>query len=363
MSAIQKAEQPNLKRAENLPPRGNALVCLLACCWVSLATAATPERDEAVVKGVNYIGVSVSDLSAAVGFYRESADLEAVIDQALDENVVSALTGTASQPAQTSLLKSVNAQLRFMEFATAERDASDVAPVAVNGPGIAHICYQVADDTRTYQRFLAAGATHIGERELVQLNPRNAVVYAYGTDPDGIMFEVEHIDFSAISRPRKNDYRIRHVSLATPDMAPLLAFYSTLMEEPDPRRSGIGGTLGGEQFDQVSGLPGTRLEMAWFQVRNLELEIIQYHSHPTEVPAQPRPLQATGYNMVMFDVADLAAAESLVREAGGTIVSGTLAMDGGEAFFARDPDGNLLGFQHLPQTSVFTSRNFPDNGT
>ena len=68
-------------------------------------------------------------------------------------------------------------------------------------------------------------------------------------------------------------------------------------------------------------------------------------------------------NMVMFGVADLAAAESLVREAGGTIVSGTLAMDGGEAFFARDPDGNLLGFQHLPQTSVFTSRNFPDNGT
>jgi catechol 2,3-dioxygenase-like lactoylglutathione lyase family enzyme len=360
---MQFTPQPRLNRAKGFPSMRYALLCLLACCWSSLATAATPERDEAVVKGVNYIGVSVSDLSAAVNFYSESADLVEVSDEALAASVVRALGGADGQAVQTRVLKSVNAQLRFMEFASADRDISGVEPVPVNGPGIAHICYQVADETRTYQRFLAAGATHIGERDLVQLNPRNPVVYAYGNDPDGIMFEVEHIDFSAISRPRKNDYRIRHVSLATPAMAPMVAFYSTLMEEPEPRRSGIGGTLGGDQFDQVSGLPGTQLEMAWFQVRNLELEIIQYHSHPTEQPAQPRPLQATGYNMVMFDVGDLAAAEALVREAGGTVVSDTLAMDGGEAFFARDPDGNLLGFQRLPQTSVFTSRNFPDNGT
>jgi len=53
----------------------------------------------------------------------------------------------------------------------------------------------------------------------------------------------------------------------------------------------------------------------------------------------------------------------LIRESGGRIVSGVLAVDGGEAFFARDLDGNLLGFQDLPQESIFTSRNFPDNGT
>jgi hypothetical protein len=52
----------------------------------------------------------------------------------------------------------------------------------------------------------------------------------------------------------------------------------------------------------------------------------------------------------------------LVRETGGSIVSGVLAMDGGAAFFARDLDGKLLGFQDLPQESFFTSRNFPDNG-
>ena len=87
-----------------------------------------------------------------------------------------------------------------------------------------------------------------------------------------------------------------------------------------------------------------------------------YHSHPTQRPAEPRPLDALGYNMVMFDVADLNAAKALVREAGGTIATDTIAMDDGQAFFARDPDGNLLGFQVLPADSDFSSRNFPDNG-
>jgi hypothetical protein len=53
----------------------------------------------------------------------------------------------------------------------------------------------------------------------------------------------------------------------------------------------------------------------------------------------------------------------LVRETGGRIVSGVLARDGDEAFFARDLDGKLLGFQDLPQESFFTSRNFSDNGS
>ena len=342
---------------------GQAFWLALSLYYVAAASAATAERDEAIVQGVNYIGVSVSDLESTVAFYSEAADLEPVADQALPANVASALTGEATQAVPTRLLKSVNAQLRLMQFSAQDRAANQHSAVPVNGPGIAHICYQVADVTRTYQRFLEVGADHIGERELVQLNPRNPVVYAYAKDHDGIMFEVEHIDFSQISRPRKNDYRIRHVSLATPDMEPMVAFYSTLMEEPEPRRAGIGGTLGGAQFDQVSGLPGTQLEMAWFQVRNLELEIIQYHSHPTDLPDQPRPLQATGYNLVMFDVSDLSAAQALVQQAGGTLVDSPLDMDGGRAFFARDPDGNLLGFQKISSDSIYSSRNFPDNGT
>lgn len=327
------------------------------------AGAATPEREEAVIKGVNYIGVTVSDLEAATRFYQTGADLELVQESLLDSTASNALLEASDVSVNTRLLRSANSQLRIMEFDHGEEGGTAGIPVPVNGPGIAHVCYQVADETNSYQDFIAAGASHIGNPDLVQLNPRNPVVYAYANDPDGIMFEVEHIDFSRVSRPRKNDYRIRHVSLASPNVERMVAFYSVLMEEPEPRRSGVGGTLSGEPFDQVSGLPGTQVEMAWFQVRNLELELIQYHSHPTQLPTQARPLSALGYNMVMFDVEDLDAAEALVEDAGGNIVTGRLSMDGGDAFFARDPDGNLLGFQTLSSNNPYSAKNFADNGT
>lgn len=325
--------------------------------------AATPERDEAVVQGVNYIGVTVADLDRATNLYRVAADLESVTEDQVPDALIQNFGSGENLRGESRLMKSVNAQLRFMQFSGGSNAASDFSPVPVNGPGIAHICYQVADETLSYQRFLEAGASHIGNRDLVQLNPRNPVVYAYANDIDGIMFEVEHIDFSQVSRPRKNDYRIRHVSIASPNVERMVGFYSVLMEEPEPRRSGIGGTLSGIPFDQVSGLPGTKVEMAWFQVRNLELELIQYHSHPTETPTEPRPLDAPGYNLIMFDVASLERTVELLQQAGATDITEPMNLDGGQAIFARDPDKNLLGFQLIAADSAYSSRNFPDNGT
>ena len=330
----------------------------------SSAMAATPERDEAVIQGVNYIGVAVSNLAQASAFYSAAVDLESVQSGLLENNAaLDRIAGRSGVKAHTHLLKSVNSQVRLMQFENPSQLAQNSPRVEVNGPGIAHICYQVATDTRAYQQFLDLGASHIGERELVQLNPANPVVYAYARDTDEIMFEVEHIDFDAISRPRKHDYRIRHISLATPNIDSMVGFYSILIEEPEPRRSGTTTRLSGEAFDKVSGLPGTELEMAWFQVRNLELEIIQYHSHTPEQPSNPRPIDALGYNLVMFDAANLDAASDLVVRAGGILVSEPQEMDGGRAFFARDPDGNLLGFQEVASQSPVSSRNFADNGT
>ena len=48
--------------------------------------------------------------------------------------------------------------------------------------------------------------------------------------------------------------------------------------------------------------------------------------------------------------------------AGGVIASEVGAMDGGEIFFVRDPDGNLLGFQKVPASAPVSSMNFVDNG-
>ncbi|MFK7863766.1 MAG: VOC family protein [Pseudohongiellaceae bacterium] len=335
----------------------------LALVLLQPVLAQVDQRTENVVHGVNFIGLSVSDLEQSLKFYSDSARLEKVQTGTIEGNgIFDEIAGRDHVIARTALLKSSNAQLRLMEFTKHSDEAKSSLPVEVHGPGLAHVCFQVASSTQTYRRFLEAGASPIGWPEMVQLNPRNPVVYAYARDPDGAVLEVEHIDFDKVTTPRSNDYRIRHISLASPNIERMVEFYSLLMQEPAPRRLGQGGTLAGENFDKVSGYEGTRMEMAWFQVRNLELEIVQYHSHPTTIDGVPRPLDALGLNMIVFDVSDIDAAREVFVAAGGRLVTNVGELDDGEVFFGRDPDGNLLGFQSLAKNSKISSQNFSDNG-
>lgn len=346
-----------------LPRRGFWLLVLLTVAGCSGGEPGRPA--DAVVQGVHYVGLVVSDLEQSTAFYG-AAGLESLADRELHSDAfLDRQTGRESVQIQTRLLRSVNAQLRLMQFESPGSDALASEPLAVYGPGIAHVCYQVAKDTQTYQKFLAAGAQTIGAADLVHLNPRNPVYYGYARDPDGATFEVEHVDVAqlALPEPPANTHRIRHVSLATGDMNRLVAFYSTLLQEANPRRVGRWWSLKGESLDAVSGLKDSAIEMAWFQVRNLELEIIQYHSHSPATSEQPRPLDAPGYNMIVFDVPSLAAARERLTAAGAMIEADSVSLDDAEILFARDPDGNLLGFQVLSEASPFSSQNFANNGT
>ncbi|GAB5385886.1 MAG: hypothetical protein Alis3KO_30090 [Aliiglaciecola sp.] len=333
-----------------------------SCSWFTKA----PSRvNNPIVRGVDYVGVSVSDLEKSSRLYAEATNLTSVSKKQFDNHpVINALAGRQGVRAKTHMMESVNAQLRFMQFSPPSEQATSTPHVEVFGPGIAHVCYQVAQETQTYQTFLANGSEPVGDPEMVHLNPRNPVYYAYARDHDKILFEVEHVDVAALdlAQPPKNKYRIRHVSLATPDMERLVAFYSTLLETENPRRAGSWIKLAGDKLDKISGETDSKIEMAWFQIRNLELEIIQYHSHPMDKNVTPRPFEALGYNTIVFNVTDMQAAKQKLLEAGGTIVSEPKPMDSGQIMFGRDPDGNLLGFQVIDDDSPMSSQKFKDNG-
>lgn len=340
-----------------------SFMTVISLAFMHPLLAQVDQRTNNIIQGVNFIGVSVSNLENAVEFYGDGANLEVVESSTITGNTLfKALAGRDDVVVKTTLMKSSNAQLRFMEFANRSKEADRNSLVEVHGPGIAHICFQVASSTQTYQRFLDSGASVIGWEDMVKLNPANPVTYAYARDPDGAILEIEHIDFDKVSTPRANDYRIRHISLASPNIDRMVEFYSQLLETPDPRRAGRGGTLAGENFDKVSGYAGTRMEMAWFQVRNIELEIVQYHSHPTELEESVRPLEALGHNMIVFDVSDVSLAREALLAAGGSVDTEIGQLDGGEILFGRDPDGNLLGFQAIEKSSKLSSQNFVDNG-
>lgn len=341
-----------------------AILSLTAC---GLA-GGTPEalEEDTVILGVNYVGITVTDLDAAEALYTEAVEAETVNQDPIPmDGVFADLTGRSSGEVQTRLMRRTNSQFRLMQFPDRPAAVTDLPAVPVEGSGIAHICFQVADETDAYARFLAAGTAAIGDPELVQLRSSNPVRYGYVRDTDAIVTEIEQIDISKLDLPTppKNLHRMRHVSFATPDLNRLKDFYSVFLGGQEPRHVGRMMKVSGDAIDRVSGLEGSKIEMAWLQLRNLELEIFQYHSHPTNIPDQPRPLDAVGYNMIVFHVSGIEAARARVLDAGGTVITEPSPLDGGTIQFARDPDGNLIGLQTLPEASVFSAANFPDNGT
>jgi catechol 2,3-dioxygenase-like lactoylglutathione lyase family enzyme len=343
------------------------LIVLFIAGYALYHQATTPpsRAENPVVKGVHYVGMTVNNLEHSSKLYSDSMNLVTVDQMEIANSpLLDKLAGRTGVKAKTSLMTSVNAQLRFMQFESPSEQAKQSTFVDANGPGIAHVCFQVNQNTLAYDKFLSGGGKHIGTPEMLQMNPKNPVYYAYARDLDNTMVEIEHVNIEALNLPTppKNNYRIRHVSLATTDMNRAVTFYSKLLETKNPRRAGRLLTIKGEKVDGVSGLPQSEIEMAWFQVRNLELEIIQYLNPAPKAIEAPRPIDASGYNMIVFDVTDLHSAKERLLAAGGTIVDDKQSFDGEKILFGRDLDGNLLGFQVLPSHSPFSAESFKDNG-
>ena len=340
----------------------NILIVILSPIVLAGCFGGKPSRpDNAVIQGVHYIGLSVANIERSANFYSNATNVSKLdAGDFHDHSVINELAGRKGVKASTQLLRSVNAQIRLMQFENPSEAATAASPVKVYGPGIAHLCFQVAKATNVYERFLKAGGVHIGHRD-IQVNPRTHVGYAYAHDLDQTIVEIEEVDVEKLDLPTppKNKYRIRHISLATPDIERTASFYSSLLQVTNARRA---GPVSGEGTDKVSGEKGSELKFAWFQIRNLELEVIQYTSHPTTLPESPRPVDATGYNMIVFDVTDLAAAKERLIAAGGSVVLEGKPMDDADILFGRDPDGNLLGFQKFAGNSVLSAQNFANNG-
>ena len=346
------------------------LICTLSLCSLLLACSPQnhiPERPEnAVIQGVNYIGKVVNDIDSTTEFYAKAVDLVTVEQKSLvNSPVMAALAGRDDVLIETRLLRSSNTQLRLMQFKSPSELAKATKTVPVNGPGFAHVAFQADATTQAYEKFLSQGAKPIGDPKMARLSSSSPVSYAYSKDIDNTTLEVEHVDIDLLDRktPPKNKYRIRHVALATPDFDRIKDFYSILLEQDNPRVLGRFLKLSGDKVDAVSGLKDSKLRMGFFHIRNLELEIAQYFSHPTTSPTNTRPIDALGYNMIVFDVSDLTLAKQRLLTAGGTVETDIQQLDGGKIFFGRDPDKNLLGFQLLDSNSLYSAKNFANDGS
>jgi catechol 2,3-dioxygenase-like lactoylglutathione lyase family enzyme len=331
---------------------GAVLAALAGCSAPPKATHTALEGP--LVRGVSYVGLSVRDLDRSAAFYRISAGLLEVDRSTVSRNsALEALAGRRRVTAATRLLRGGNAQIRLIHFDDPSAAALAAKPVPVQGPGITHVCHQSPASKPLYPRFVAAGATPVTRGgEPIRLVPEVPIRYIYARDPDGIMFENEIYETDP---PPAFDHRLSHVAIAVADIDKTVEFYTALLgRAPRERRS----NLARPTLDQAADLDNVRLDVAWYTIGNLELEVWEYLNPPPSPQAQPRPLDATGYNMIVLDVADVDAAAAKLVQAGGKLETRPTAMDGGRIAFGRDVDGNLIGLFSAPPHSPFSSAHF-----
>ncbi len=104
--------------------------------------------------------------------------------------------------------------------------------------------------------------------------------------------------------------------------------------------------------EQVVGILGARIEVAYVQAPGHRLELIEYHAPADRGEVVSRPCD-TGFAHIAFDVDNIELVIAAVAAAGvqplsPAVVVGAGPNKGGKAVYTRDPDGVTIEFIQRP---------------
>ena len=285
------------------------------------------EGRSSTIIGVNHVGLSVEKLGRSVAFYRKSAGLKAVGGKRpIDKSLYTAGSlEYKGKPGKMRVLKGPNSFLRIMEFDD-KVPAESRQLLEVQGPGVTHVCYIAPKAKPVDGKFVSNGATWEGV----------GYMYGYLRDIDGLMFEVEHAP-----EPNFDDHLwLGHVATATPDLTRTLEFYTKALGFEHFRRA---DDRSGPTYDNVAGVEGVILHGAWFRLAPFySLEFWQFVSPQTRERAKLPRLNEIGYNLVALETTDIESDFARMKSSGIPLETDIVDTRDGQAFYFRDPDGNLL---------------------
>ncbi|QTD57455.1 VOC family protein [Parasphingorhabdus cellanae] len=290
------------------------------------------------IKGVRFVGKTVSDIDDTIAFYQQAVPYELVHRYRIpaSEIYLPGMMDRKHGEVEIALIKTPTVFLQLTDFDPDAKEPPFVKPVY--GPGYTHVCFQSPASDQAFSKFKQAGLdiVTIGG-ELVDIGGYG-IVYAYGRDHDGTMIENEVMD-----RPTRQEKAwISHIGGATSDVDRMIAFYTKFIGYGARR---TGEYSGNKKIDAIAGIDGLVLRSSWFVVRNLQLEFWQYVTPPTPVRDAPAMVDQMGYNMTAFEVTDADAERKRLAAEGIKMMGPAIMSRGWKIYYAHDPDGNIISIQ------------------
>ena len=289
------------------------------------------------IKGVRYIGKTVSDIDETIAFYKQAVPFELVKRYRIpaSEMFHKGMTADKHGEIEVALIRTTTVFVQLIDF-----DPDSKAPAyekPVYGPGYTHMCFQSPATDPALTKFLSAGLKMVSRNAPVDLGGYG-VTYAYGRDPNGTMIENETVD-----RPRRSDSAwITHIGGATSDVDRMVDFYTKFIGYGARRR---GSYSNFPKMDDVAGIDGLETKSSWFVVSNLEIEFWEYVKPATPERDEPAKVDQLGYNMTAFEVTDADAERERLKKQGIKMIGPAKVSQGWKIYYAYDPDGNFISIQ------------------
>ena len=322
-----------------LPPQKSLLGFALAWCWLlSVASAAEP-----VVRAVDSVGITVSDMERSVAFYEQVLDFHKTADREVAGDAYEHLLGLFGTRLRVVRMQLGDESLELMQF-LAPHGRRIPEDSASNDRWFQHVAIIVSDMDRAYARLREHRVAHAssGPQRLPDWNPNAGGIKAfYFRDPDDNTLEIlQFPPGKGAPKWQAANGRlfvgIDHTAIVVEDTESSLRFYR---DQLGMRVAGNSENYGTEQ-EHLNNVFGARLRITALRAdAGPGVELLEYLA-PRTGRAMPADTRASDlwYWQINLRAAVNSADHSYVQ-----LAAPDLGFRGGK--IVRDPDGHasLLG--------------------
>lgn len=324
-----------------------ALLVIVAPAYAAELTA------PAVVRRIDSVTLTVSDLRRSVAFFHDVLSFEKVREYELTGDPYERLEGVLDLRVRVARMKLGGEEIELREFLT-PKGRPYPADTHANDGWFQHIAIIVSDMDRAYERLRAHRVQHASPspQTLPAWNPSAGGIKAfYFRDPDGHFLEV--LSFP----PGKGDPRwsapsdklflgIDHTAIVVADTGRSLSFYEGQL---GLRIAGASENYGVEQ-ERLNNVLGARLRITAVRADSgMGIEFLEYL---TPRDGRPYPADSRGNDLLHWQTRMISAGLNLLVSkllaarvtflSPGRVMVPSGALDFSEAAVVRDPDGHAI---------------------